>query len=104
MFRTRVFKTAFIMVAAISVTAIGKRISVSPINAGDAFPRLKVDRLIIMPRAQGHDDWVGAIKSARRSIHMTMYHLTDKAVTDALISRAHDKSLDMRVIVDGKLS
>jgi cardiolipin synthase A/B len=33
---------------------------------------------------------------------MTMYHITDKAVIDALVKRASDHNLDMRVIVDGK--
>ena len=53
---------------------------------------MKVQHLIVMPREEGHDDWINAIKDARHSIHMTMYHLTDKAVIDALASRAGDKS------------
>jgi cardiolipin synthase A/B len=56
-----------------------------------------------MPSPEGHSDWVKAIRSAKSSIHMEMYHITDRDVIDALISRADD-DLDMRVIVDQKMS
>lgn len=104
MIRTRVFQTLLVVVSALSVSAIGRNVSVQSLKAGEAFPRLKVDKLIVMPREQGHDDWINAIKNAQHTLHMTMYHLTDKEVIDALVSRVGDKSLDMRVIVDGKLT
>src|SRR5258708_6060169 len=72
-------------------------------DANEPFPRIQVDRLIMMPDKAGHIDWINAIKSARTSLHMTMYHITDLQVIDALIARAHDH-LDMRIIVDDQIT
>jgi phosphatidylserine/phosphatidylglycerophosphate/cardiolipin synthase-like enzyme len=67
------------------------------------FDSIGVKKLIVMPdTANGHRDWIDAIHSARTSVHLEMYHLTDKAVVDALVSRAKEGGLDMRIILDGK--
>src|ERR1017187_3113278 len=71
-------------------------------RASDAFGDIAINKLIIMPGNTGHVDWVDAINGAKSSIHMTMYHLTDQTIISALIGRAKDKSVDMRIIVDGK--
>jgi cardiolipin synthase len=68
----------------------------------DSFGNLEVSKLIVMPSSEGHADWVSAIGSAKKSVHMTMYHLTDKEVIQALIDKAKDQSVEVRVIVDGK--
>jgi phosphatidylserine/phosphatidylglycerophosphate/cardiolipin synthase-like enzyme len=70
-------------------------------DAGSPFPSIKIDKLIVMPMESSHSDWVDAIRSARKSIHMEMFHITEKAVINALIARAHD-GIDLRVIVDHK--
>lgn len=72
-------------------------------DANEPFPSIQIDKMIIMPMATSHSDWVSAIKNARTSIHMEMYHVTEKPVIDALISRAHD-NIDMRVIIDHKVT
>jgi cardiolipin synthase len=63
--------------------------------------QIEVTKLIVMPNSAGHSDWVDAIQGAKTSVHMTMYHLTDKTVVSALTAKAKDKSVDLRVIVDG---
>lgn len=68
-------------------------------DGAELFPSITIDKFIVMPMASSHSDWVQAIKSARKSIHMEMFHITEKEVINALISRAHD-GIDMRVIVD----
>jgi phosphatidylserine/phosphatidylglycerophosphate/cardiolipin synthase-like enzyme len=68
-------------------------------DAGEPFPRIQIDKLIVMPMASSHSDWVDAIKKARKSIHMEMFHITEKAVIEALVARAHD-NIDMRIVVD----
>jgi len=71
-------------------------------DANEPFPRIEVSKFIVMPMASSHSDWVEAIRGARKSIHMEMFHVTEKAVIDALVARAHD-NIDMRVIVDHKI-
>lgn len=70
---------------------------------GEPFGRIKVSRVLVMPEASGHSDWVTAIKNAQHSIRMMMFHITDRDVIDALIARANDP-IDMRVIVDNKVT
>jgi len=72
-------------------------------DANEPFPRIQVDQLIVMPMASGHADWIDAIKSARTSIHMEMFHITDKAVINALIARAND-NIDMRIVIDRQVT
>lgn len=69
----------------------------------EPFGRIQVDKVIIMPNSSGHSDWTDAIKSARKSVHLEMYHITDKAVISALSSKAKQSNIDLRVIVDGQL-
>lgn len=84
-------------------------------NAGAATPEsiapgaslfggIEVTKLIVMPDSSGHTDWVDGINSARSSLHMTMYHITDKSIVNALIAKAKDKNVDLKVIVDSKLT
>jgi phosphatidylserine/phosphatidylglycerophosphate/cardiolipin synthase-like enzyme len=92
---------------ALAWTAVADNVSPNRGKKGsggnDVFPRIEISKFIVMPMASGHSDWVDAIKSARKSIHMEMFHVTDKAVIDALISRAQD-NIDMRIIVDHKVT
>ncbi len=74
------------------------------VDQGEPFGRIQVDKVIVMPDAAGHSDWVEAIQNARTSIHMEMYHLTDRTVMDALAAKAQTHGIDLRVIIDGKLS
>lgn len=69
------------------------------VEKNEPFPSIAVDKFIVMPMASSHSDWVDAIKSARKSIHMEMFHITEKEVINALVARAHD-GIDLRVIVD----
>jgi len=69
-------------------------------NSNSPFPEIEVTKLIVMPNSSGHSDWVDAINGASSSVHMTMYHITDKAMVTALINKAQDSSVDVRVIVD----
>jgi len=68
-------------------------------EGAEAFPSITINKFIVMPMASSHSDWVQAIKAARKSIHMEMFHITEKEVMNALIARAHD-NIDLRVIVD----
>lgn len=70
--------------------------------ATDPFTEISVQKLIVMPSQNGHQDWIDAISAAKKSVHLEMYHLTDRTVIDALIAKAQDKSVDVRVILDGK--
>ena len=57
-------------------------------------------QLLVTPAAD-HQPFVAAIEAARTSIDMTMFHLTDRAVVDALAA-AVARGVQVRVIVDGK--
>lgn len=73
------------------------------LNSKEPFGRIHVNKWIEMPDQNGHVDWVDAIKNAKSSIHMMMYHLTDKQVVDALVARKSKKRpIDIKIIVDGK--
>ncbi len=58
-------------------------------------------RLLVTPSPEGHQPFVGAIDGARATIDMTMFHLTDPVVVEALV-RAAARGVHARVIVDGK--
>jgi cardiolipin synthase len=75
-----------------------------PVSGTTEFGEIEVTKLIVMPETAGHTDFIDAIASAKSSVHMTMYHITDNAVVNALIAKAKDKKIDLRVIVDGNLS
>ena len=55
--------------------------------------------LFSTPDPKGHPDFVAAIKGAKKSIFMEMYHLTDVAVVDELI-KAHGRGVDVKVLLD----
>jgi cardiolipin synthase A/B len=57
-------------------------------------------QLLVTPAAD-HQPFVAAIDAARTSIDMTMFHLTDRAVVEALAA-AVARGVQVRVIVDGK--
>ena len=70
--------------------------------AGRFVPLLDPDlELLVTPSPEGHAPFVRAIDGARTSIDMTMFHLTDPDVVDALM-RARGRGVAVRVIVDGK--
>lgn len=56
-------------------------------------------RLFVTPDAEGHQVVIEAIKQAKRSIHMVMFHLTDKAVVRALV-KARSQGKEVKVILD----
>jgi phosphatidylserine/phosphatidylglycerophosphate/cardiolipin synthase-like enzyme len=58
-------------------------------------------QLLVTPSPEGHQPFIRAIDQARASIDMTMFHLTDPEVVDAL-GRAAGRGVRVRVIVDGK--
>jgi phosphatidylserine/phosphatidylglycerophosphate/cardiolipin synthase-like enzyme len=92
-------------VLALSSAAVAQEMSrgkKSPVDTNQPFPSIEISKFIVMPMASSHSDWVTAIKGARKSILMEMFHVTEKPVIDALISRAKD-NIDMRVIVDHKV-
>lgn len=55
--------------------------------------------LLVTPSPEGHAPFIRAIDAATLSIDMTMFHLTDPAVVDALV-RAAQRGVKVRVIVD----
>src|SRR2546423_12675614 len=63
-------------------------------------PRLE---LLVTPSPDGHAPFVRAIDGAQASIEMTMFHLTDPDVIDALI-RAKARGVDVELILDGKMN
>jgi phosphatidylserine/phosphatidylglycerophosphate/cardiolipin synthase-like enzyme len=74
-----------------------------PAPAPSAFEPL-VDgelQLLVTPSPEGHQPFVRAIDGARATIDMTMFHLTDPEVVDALVHAA-GRGVKVRVIVDGK--
>jgi phosphatidylserine/phosphatidylglycerophosphate/cardiolipin synthase-like enzyme len=88
------------LVLGLSSTAFARRSGVDLAalsNINGPFPSLQISKLITMPDQAGHHDWIDAIKGARRSIHMMMYHLTDKDVVDALASKS---GIEVKIIVD----
>jgi len=67
-----------------------------------AYPALQGSiGLLERPSPDGHPDFVAAIASARSSIEMTMYHLTDEGVVQAL-AQAASRQVSTRVILDVK--
>jgi len=57
--------------------------------------------LIVTPSADGHRAFITAIEGAKTSIDMTMFHLTDPAIVDALSATAK-RGVRIRIILDGK--
>ena len=56
--------------------------------------------LFFTPAATGHVvEVVSALSSAKTSIHMTMYNLTEQPVIDALVA-AKDRGVDVKLIMD----
>jgi phosphatidylserine/phosphatidylglycerophosphate/cardiolipin synthase-like enzyme len=47
----------------------------------------------------GQVEVLSALNSAKTSIHMTMYNLTDQAILDALVA-AHDRGVEVKLIED----
>lgn len=60
-----------------------------------------LDKTLFIAPADGHKPVVDAIDHAVKSVQMTMYHLTDLDVIDALAG-ARKRKLDVRVILDGE--
>jgi cardiolipin synthase A/B len=67
------------------------------------FGRIEVTKLLVMPDTSGHVDWNNAIDGARTSVHMMMYHLTDKEVINAIAAKKQKSpGVEIKIIVDGK--
>ena len=56
-------------------------------------------QLFVTPNPTGHTQVIDAINSAAHSVHLVMYHLTEPAVTQALIN-AHARGAAVEVILD----
>ena len=95
----RAMKLAFAVVLLALCTCPGAQRPAPP----PAFVPLVDDHLVLLvtPSPEGHQPFIRAIDGAHRSIAMTMFHLTDEQVVDALV-RAAQRGVDTRVIVDGK--
>lgn len=68
---------------------------------GPASPTRAI-RILVEPNGHGGDEVVSAIRAAQKSVHMTMFLLTDSAVVDALAER-HKAGVDVRVLLSPKL-
>lgn len=88
----------FVLLLALTVFATSAFAATS--QTQQVFGPIPVDKLIVMPDTRGHIDWVETIENAHDKIHMTMYHLTDNQVLDALINTAKRRSVDIRILVD----
>jgi phosphatidylserine/phosphatidylglycerophosphate/cardiolipin synthase-like enzyme len=58
-------------------------------------------QLLVTPSPEGHQPFIRAIDAAQTSIDMTMFHLTDPPVVDALVHAAA-RGVHVRVIVDAQ--
>ena len=56
-------------------------------------------QLIATPNPAGHPEFLSAIQNAKQSILMTMFHLTDQAIVNALV-QARAQNREVRVILD----
>ncbi len=56
-------------------------------------------QLLVTPSPAGHQPFIDAIDSARTSVRMVMYHLTDANVIQALIN-AHRRNVSVKLILD----
>jgi phosphatidylserine/phosphatidylglycerophosphate/cardiolipin synthase-like enzyme len=56
--------------------------------------------LLVTPNSKGHPEFVAAIRGARRSVRLTMYHLTDPEVVRALAA-AKKRGCEVKVVLDG---
>ncbi|MGZ3693397.1 MAG: phospholipase D-like domain-containing protein [Bdellovibrionota bacterium] len=59
------------------------------------------EKLLITPSNDGHREFINAIRGAKHSVHLKMYHLTDPEVISSLVDAAARIS-DVKVILDGK--
>jgi len=64
-------------------------------------PLVDPDLVLLATPAGDHAPFVAAIDGAASSIDMTMFHLTDPDIADALV-RAAKRGVRVRVILDGK--
>ena len=96
------FWASTIAFAAIAFSAQAKETKKHPpTKSSSQFGQIEVTKLIVMPDRSGHSDFADAIGSAKKFVHMTMYHITDDTIVNALIAKAADKGVDVKVIVDG---
>ena len=57
--------------------------------------------LIVSPNPEGHPVWVQYIEKAKKSIHITIFNMTEAKVLQALKDAAQ-RNVDVKVIYDGK--
>ena len=62
---------------------------------------VKIKKLLVNPNPQGPTDFIDAMKAAKKSIHLEMFHITDWGVVNALTD-AHKRGVEVKVLVDGK--
>ncbi|MBC7467311.1 MAG: hypothetical protein H7256_15080 [Bdellovibrio sp.] len=96
------FGTAFALILSCTPAPVHK-------NQGEAkaalivssIPTLQVEKLIVTPDADGHRDFITAILTAKKSVYLKMFHLTNDDVVEALI-QAHKNGVEVKVILDSK--
>jgi cardiolipin synthase len=91
-------KLGIVLFAACSAAAPPEASPTTPASTALRDPALE---LITTPSPDGHRAFLAAIEGATKSIEMTMFHLTDPAVVDALRGAAA-RGIQVRVILDGK--
>jgi len=94
--KTRLSKSTFISIIAF---VVGLSILVGAQTAPKGQLQGK-QQLILTPNPAGHPEFLWAIQNAKQSILMTMFHLTDQAIVNALI-QARTKNIEVRIILDG---
>lgn len=96
----QIISTAFLLIS-ISCTA-QQAVRPQPLVAVPfVSTELSIEKLIITPNPDGHRDFIQAIQGAKKSIYLTMFHLTNDEVIQALI-QAKKKGVEVKVILDNK--
>jgi cardiolipin synthase A/B len=94
--KTRLSKATFISIIGL---VVGLSLLVGAQNAPNGQLQGR-QQLIATPNPAGHPEFLAAIQSAKQSILMTMYHLTDQAIVNALV-QARARNIEVRIILDG---
>lgn len=78
-------------------------ISLSAQASDPSIGTISISKLIMMPSRDGHSDWIESINRATTSVDMTMFHITDPDVIQAIIAKSKASTVKFRIITDGKV-
>lgn len=95
---TLIFALIFASLLGCSSASVAER---QVLDSAQGSDPVRIDKLLVTPSPDGHREFIVAIQTAVKSVHLKMFRLTDPQVIQALIS-AKDRGIDVKILLDQK--